>query len=281
MGESLSITDTNGKIIVEFEVNSVFGAGALGAYVLRFSINYSMPPHEEEVHYHKTAAKVYVGENDLYLGVAFPEQPKTFKPNIHSQKSGLLYEILVSKSAIEEIEKIRSGKNLAFRIDMSGEYNDGLNQLCASESLRYIANQNEWITALKSMNFKGGLVFELPMDISPIKEVKTALEAIDKAREHLYYGNYDDVVAKCRISLESIISNWGGMSSVNDKAKKNRKTMTKEQRFFNALNQIVHLTHLSHHPDENDEYVSFTRSEAVFVLGATVSAVSSYAENKI
>ena len=97
----------------------------------------------------------------------------------------------------------------------------------------------------------------------------------------MYYGNYDDVVAKCRISLESVISNWGKIAAVRNSVKTNKKGMTKQQRFFHALDQIVYFSHLAHHPDENGEYISFTRSEAVFVLGSTIAAISSYVENRI
>lgn len=277
----MSITTASGRVLVEFDVNSIIGAPAVGAYVLKISLNYSIPPQDEETYYHKTSAKIYVGKKELYLGIAFPEQPVTFRSHTHTQKAGLLYEMLLSKNAIEEVEKLRSGEELDFKIEITGEYVDGINQLCSSETLRYKSSHTEWISVLKAMSFKGGLVFELPMDIRPSEDVTTALAAIDKAKVHLYYGNYDDVVAKCRISLESIISNWGHIRDVNEQIKKDKKAMSKEQRFFHAINQIVHFAHLSHHPDENDDYISFTRSEAVFVLGATISAVSSYAERKI
>lgn len=278
----MSITASNGLIIVAFEVKSLHGSPALGAYVLKFSVEYSMPAHENaNVFFHKTLAKVYVGEENVFLGMATPEQPKTFKPLINPQKGGLLYEIILSKEPLEEIEKLRAGKNIDFRLDISGEYHDDYNQSCASESIRFKSNQNEWIEALKSMGFKGSVIFELPMDIDPTDDVKTALAVIEKAEEHLYYGKYDDVVAKCRIALDSIITNWGKIDSVRSSVKTNKKGMTKQQRFFNVVDQIIHLTHLAHHPGEDGEYVSFTRSEAVFVLGSTISAISSYVENKI
>ena len=270
------------KIIVDFEVNSLLGSPSLGVYVLKFSVGYSMPAYEnEDVFFHKTSAKVYVGPKSIFLGIATPEVPKMYKPNIHPQKGGVLYEVIISKDSMEEVEKLRAGKDIEFKLDISGEYQDGLNQLCKTESIRYVANQKEWVGALKAMGFKGGLIFELPMDIVPTDEVKTALAAIEKAREHLYYGNYDDVVAKCRISLESVISNWGKIAAVRNSVKTNKKGMTKQQRFFHALDQIVYFSHLAHHPDENGEYISFTRSEAVFVLGSTIAAISSYVENRI
>lgn len=278
----MSITTSSGQMIVDFEVNSLFGSPSLGAYVLKFSVGYSMPAYaNENVFFHKTSAKVYVGPGSIFLGIATPEVPKMYKPNIHSQKGGVLYEIIISKDSMEEVEKLRAGKDIEFKLDISGEYQDGQNQLCNTESIRYVANQKEWIEALKAMRFKGGLIFELPMDIVPTDEVKTALAAIEKAREHLYYGNYDDVVAKCRISLESVISNWGKIDAVRNSVKTNKKGMTKQQRFFHAVDQIVHFSQLAHHPDENGEYISFTRSEAVFVLGSTIAAISSYVENKI
>lgn len=277
----MSITTSSGKIIVEFEIGSVSGTKAIGAYLLKINIKYSMPTHENDVYFRNTIAKIYVGKDADFLGLAFPEQPKTFKPNGNPQKGGLLYEMLVSKDTLEQIEVIRKGEDLQLKVVISGEYSDGLNQLCDNETVTYSVNQREWINTLKLMNFKGGLVFELPMAISPTQEVKTALVSVEKAKDHFYYGNYDDVVAKCRIALESIVTGWGGTAELTNQIKKNRKEMTKEQRLYNTINQIIHLTHLSHHPDEKDEYIYFSRSEAVFVLGSTISAVSSYAENKI
>lgn len=277
----MSITTSSGRIIVDFEMKSIQGAPAIGAYLLKFSVAYSMPPHEEpKAYFHKTLAKIYVGKNNILLGIANPEQPKTFKSSIHQQKGGLLYELLISKDALDEIERIRVGEGIEFKLDIIGEYYDGLNQLCDSISIPYIANQKEWIDVLKLMEYRGGILLELPMDIRPSDEVKTALTAIEKAKEQLYYGNYDDVVAKCRISLESIISNWGDIKTVRNQVKTNKKCMSKQQRFFHAIDQIVHFTHLAHHSDEDGEYVSFTRSEAVFVLGSTMSAISSYVESK-
>lgn len=267
---------------MDFEIQSISGTPAVGRYSLKFSIGYSMPAHETEcAYFHKTSAKVYIGKENRFLGIATPELPRTFKPCKHEQKGGLLYEMSLSKEVMEEIEVIRSGNELEFKLDISGEYYDGLNLLCNSTSSRYQASQNEWIITLKAMKFKGGLVFELPMEITPRDEIKTALTAIEKAKNHLYSGNYDDVVSKCRISLESIISSWGDIQSIRKMAKANKRGMSKEQRYIHAIDQIVNFTHLSHHPDDDNEYISFSRSEAVFALGATISVVSSYAEYKI
>lgn len=264
-------------------MSSLHGYPALGAYILKFSVRYTLPAYEEEnsnTFFHKTSAKIYIGAKDIFLGIATPEVPMVYKPGIHSKNQTILYEITLSKDALEEIEKERSGKDIDIKFDIVGEYQDSFNQLCSTTSIRYLANQKEWIEALKAMKFKGDLIFELPMDIEPSYKVRTALAGIEKAREHLYYGNYDDVVAKCRISLESVISNWGRIKEVQGLVKSNKKSMDKEQRFFHALDQIVNFSHLAHHPDADGEYVSFNRSEAVFVLGSTISAISSYVENE-
>ncbi|MEW8030310.1 MAG: hypothetical protein AB2806_21555 [Candidatus Thiodiazotropha sp.] len=279
----MSITTSGGYVIVDFDVDTISGSRALGAYVLSFSINYSMPAHEKaDAYFHKTSAKVYVGKDNICLGLATPEQPKTYKPQKHQQKGSLLYETFVSKDSLEAIEILREGGELEFKLEISGEYYDGLNMLCNSESIRYKASQNKWIETLKLMGFKGGMVFELPMDIRPCNDVKTALVALDKAKSHLYHGNYDEVISKCRVSLESIVSNWGSISEVRKLAKNNnRRGMSKQQRFFHAVDQIINFTHLAHHADDNNEYISFTRSEAVFVLGSTISVISCYVEDKI
>jgi hypothetical protein len=280
----MSITTSSGQTIVDFRVSSVHGTPAIGAYLLKFSLAYEMPPHEAEVAYfHNTSANVYVGPKCIFLGRATPEMPKTYKPNKHPQNSGILYELLVSKISMDEIEQIRMGGDLDFKLDITGEYYDGYNQLCNRVSVTFKENPKSWIETLKRMEYKGGIVFELPMPIDPDADIEAALSAIEKAKEHLYYGNYDDVIAKCRISLESIISSWGDISSVRKVAmdKASRKSMSKEQRFFNAIDQIVHFANLAHHPNTENEYVSFTRSEAVFILGTTISAISSFAEDKV
>lgn len=278
----MSITTSTGHRIVDFEIKSISGTSAIGMYVLKFSVDYSIPAHEQEVAYfHKTTAKVYVGKDNALLGFATPEVPKTFRPHNHEQKSGLLYEMALTKEVIEELEILRSGEELEFKVDIYGEYYDGDNLLCDSTSVQYKASQNEWINTLKSMNFKGGLILELPMDITPSEEIKTALIAIEKAKNHLYHGNYDDVVAKCRIALESAMSAWGDKQSIKGLSKASKKGMSKDHRFIHAIDQIVNFTHLSHHPDDDDKYISFSRSEAIFVMGATLSVISSYSEYKI
>ncbi len=277
----MSITCSSGKIIVEFGVNGVSGSPAIGAYILRFSVTYNLPPHEKEIAYfQKTAMRIYVGKDNHYLGLASPEMPKTFKPCPQPQSGNLLYEAILSKESLEEIEKLRLGGDLRFKLDIIGEYYDGLNLAGALQSVGYIANQKEWITAIQAMGFRGGLVFELPMDLNLSDEVKSSLMAIQKAREHLHYGNYDDVVAKCRIALESLLSKWVNINCVREKSKSDRKTMSKTERLVYSIDQIVNLTHLAHHLDDESKYVSFNRSEAVFVLGATISALSSYSEYK-
>lgn len=274
----MGISASTGETIVEFKANSVLGGPAIAGHTLKFPLNYIMPPWKNKLSFRNTIAKVYIGKDKMFLGRAFPELPATFQSTDHQQSGCLIYEMTLTKEALEEIEKIRSGGDLDFTIELCGEYKDNHNQLCTYDKISYKANQKEWIETLKTMNFKGGLVFELPMNIKPSAEIETALKAIEKAREHLYYGNYDEVVAKCRISLETIFSEWRsiGLTKLDYN---NRKEMTKSQRFINAANQIMHFTHLAHHPDSNSNLVTFTRAEAVFVLGSTISIVSSYSES--
>jgi hypothetical protein len=275
----LSVTTSMGNIIVDFEIKAITGSSSLGAYVLKFSVKYSIPAYKNlNAFFHKTIAKVYVGSDQLYLGLATPENPMTFKTKDTSQRGHLLYEIILAKDVLEDIERYRKGKDIEFCLEIIGEYYDGSNLLCDSQAIRFKANQGIWIETLKSMGFKGGIVFELPMDIHHTDEVSAALTAIEIAKEQLHMGNYDDVVAKCRIALESIVSIWGNISLVRKSAKSDRKGMTKQQRFFHVVDQLVHFTNLAHHPDKNGNYIPFNRSEAVFVLGSTIAAISSYVE---
>ncbi len=45
----MSITTASGQTIVDFRISSVHGVPAIGAYLLKISLAYEMPPHEDEI----------------------------------------------------------------------------------------------------------------------------------------------------------------------------------------------------------------------------------------
>jgi len=100
----MSITTANGQTIVDFRISSVHGAPAIGAYLLKLSLAYEMPQHEDEVAYfHNTFADVHVGPKGIFLGRATPEMPITYKPNKHPKNGRILYELLVSKISMDAL----------------------------------------------------------------------------------------------------------------------------------------------------------------------------------
>lgn len=278
----MSITSGSGRIIVDFHIQGVSGAPAVGAYLLRFSVGYAIPGSDDKnLLFRNVSAKVFIGTQSKFLGIANPEVPRTFQPHKYNQNAALLFELLLTSEVIEAIEKYRLGGDIEFTLEIVGEYCDQHNQLNTSDRITYKANQKSWVEILKQMQYSGILVFELPMDIEPDSSIKTALVAIEKAKEYLYYGNYDDVIAKCRFALEGIIPPNRELNQMRNEVKTDKKGMSKQQRFFHILDSLMHFTNLAHHPAKDGSYTSFSRSEAIFVLGSTISAISSKCEQKI
>lgn len=216
-------------------------------------------------------AKVYL-ENKL-LGFAVPEAAITIKPTSSQLSGTLLFEMLLTSQVIETIEKIRGGGNLVFNLNVIGEYQDSQNRLSDSDSIKYYVNQKSWIDALKQMGYGNTLLFELPIDLEPNEAVSTAILALEDARAHLYYGQYDQVVAQCRLALDSVKPKQSDLNAALHGLKNNKDKMTKYQRVINIYHAVRHLTHLAHHLNNDNECVSFTRNEAIMVLGATSALI--------
>lgn len=276
----MSITSSNGYIVVEFEARGLSARPAIDGCLLKFMVQYSIPElREVGISFRETSVKVYVDE--IFLGTAHPESPIVYSQNQHSQNSGILYELQVSQHAVEKIERLRGGGDIEFSLEIKGKCISDSYVMYPSDSIKYRTNQKEWIDLLRTINHKDGVLLELPFDIDSSDELKAAYQSIDIAKNHLYYGNYDDVVAKCRVALESITTHSGKIREIRKIFKEKKKSMSKDERFLNAIDNLANYTHLSHHPSEAGEYISFSRSEAIFVLGSTVSALASYVEHKI
>ncbi len=273
-----SISTENGPKLVEFNVVSVYGREAIGGYLLRFSVNYSVTCSDKFTgQFQNSLLLVHFGPKKLFLGVAAPEQDKIFRPTSFPESQGLLYETLISTAAFEEVERLRAGSDFSFAMSMRGQVVDSNgNVYPASTELTYHVTQSEWARVMKGANYRGSILFVYPMDIEASEQLRAAQDAVARAQELLYWGNYDDVVANCRKALDVVTPEPGSRAGLLRKAVDDHKAMPKNDRFFVAVEGVSKFTHLAHHLDSEGEYVAYSRAEALFVLGATVAALSAY-----
>lgn len=274
----MSITDSSSMEIVDFKASGVIGKRALGSHLLRFSLDYHIPGRDEYVYFRNIYADVGVGGETSLLGRAYPESPLVIKNQKHPQSLGILFDIFLNSVQLEEIEKIRCGSDIQFTLDIKGSISDEFNETKDSDKVIFRVNQKEWIEALYQMNYGNFILYEMPANFIMKDSYKSSYKSFIKAKNHLFYGNYDDVVAKCRLALDRILKESDVIKEARRQYCGDKKQMKKEARLMNAIDAINHCTQLGHHHDSDHEEVNYTRSEAVFVLGITAAALSSFGE---
>ncbi len=289
----------SGKIIVEFSPNGVSGRSAASGFLIVFSTNYSMPAWAANpssgivdnikgisnsrypVWFQMSHAKISLSEGKQFLGFAYSECMKTFKPISHETNGGFLIELFLSSEQIECIEKARAGGDVVFDVKIIGEYYDEYNHLATTEYLIFRVNQKEWMDALKMCGYGNYILYEMQMPAELSDNFKPVLDIFEQAKKQLYYGEYDVVVAKCRESVDLFLQ----LANMEDKFaeakglyrgnKDQRESMTKAQRRLAIIESIRHFSHGAHHPD-NGARIYYSRSDALSILGATAGAVSAF-----
>lgn len=272
----MSFLASNNRYIIEFFPEGVYGRPAVVGCLLQFSIRYKMPCKDEQY----AICRNLFGEVKLknkYLGRANLEVSKSFIQTEYEQDQGILFEILLTPQQLESIEKIRQGEGVEFKLDIKGEVEDKQNTLSRNQEISFIVNQRGWIDILKQVGYGDYILFELPVYLGGHEHLLSAYNEISEAKRQLYYGHYYQVVSHCRTALEKLLQNDGKISELRkqyaDYSKK--KEMSKEQRFILFRDALNHITHLAHHMASDGSIASYSREEAIMVLGATAAIYSS------
>ncbi|MEW8266051.1 MAG: hypothetical protein AB2731_07930 [Candidatus Thiodiazotropha sp.] len=272
----MSFLTSNNRYVIEFFPEGVNGRPAVIGCLLQFSVRYKMPSKDEQ----NAICRNLFGEvelNNQYLGRANLEVPKSFIQTEYEQNQGILFEILLAPQQLEAIEKIRQGEGVEFKLDIKGELEDKQNTLPRNQEIRFIVNQRGWIDILKQVGYGDYILFELPVYLDGQEHLLSAYNEINEAKRQLYYGHYYQVVSHCRTALEKLLQNDDKISELRkqyaDFSKK--KKMLKEQRFILFRDALNHITHLAHHMASDGSITSFSREEAIMVLGATAAVYSS------
>lgn len=275
----MSITVGGGQVVVEFQAKSVHGAPAVGAFMLRFSLGYLMAAWPgKKFRFSNIQAMVFVGKEMRLLGRAFAEAAIVLSSTPYHQNAAFLMDLMLTGRQMEEIEKIRLGGDLNFTLDIFGELYDGDNHSNSNARIHMTVNQKNWIDVLKELNFSSSILMEIPYDGNNLE--KPVLKALEKAKEDLYYGRYDDVVASCRKALEGIAFNGDELNKVKNMPVGERRNMTKRQRLVHLLDALKHYAHPAHHLESPEEEDSYSRNDAILIFGATLAAITTQNQQK-
>jgi HEPN domain-containing protein len=277
----MSISASSGRNIVDFKAQGISGAKMAGAYLLRLSVGCNIQTGgEEALSFSNVTGNVYLSDT-LLLGKAFPEVPLTILSGRGPITKSILFEVMLSGLQIEAIEKVRDGGNLRLTLKIIGEYTDAHNRLPGTDDLHFHVSQSEWLSTLSQMGYGNYLLLELPIDLQDSGSMDVSRQAFHKAKQHLREGNYDEVVAKCRLALEELMKAIVVLSDARRLYKENRQAMSKEQRIANIVDAVNHSTQLAHHLDSAGRITPYSRADAIFILGSTASALSCYSDKEI
>lgn len=210
-----------------------------------------------------------------FVMVAQESSPELTSPYTYSY----LFYIDLLPLQIERIEDLRNGGDLEFVLQLSG-IADGFWGLQSRivQGVYFQANQSLWIKVLKDMKYQEFLLFEIPFPLENTSdELKQAIQYLDQAKDHLLKGHYDEVVGKCRPVLESVTKGLKEESDFQTAINaycNGRKEMTKNQRFLFLREAARHVCHPPHHPSDEPDGFSYTRVDAICVLGITAAILA-------
>lgn len=267
----------NNRTIADARLSRVHGGKAAGGYVLRLGVDFNVlnwDAGETPPVVILAPARVWMPDaGGLSLGVAHPEAILPFTVTKYAGNSGVLFDLPLSHSAMEAVEKRRNGGAVALSIGLQAEIRLGAEIQRGWAELSATFNVSEWITALENAGYGRTLLFEVPVPLETGGSGST-LTLIEAARRLLASGHYSEVVAKCRMVLEGLSQELGDDAATKVARLAQVRDRTSLQRELIMRQAAVEYAHLAHHPTGLIDD-GFDRSGAQMMLGITAALVSS------
>lgn len=217
------------------------------------------------------------GAEDLLLGTALPEVLQPFRVTSYAHTNRLLFELQLTAAAMEELERRRNGGGIRLTLKLRPEIRTGTELHEGFEDLVCLANVADWIQTLGQTRYGRSMLFEVPLpaDIPGLDVVSERMEA---ARRHLAQGHYSDVVAACRLALESLTASLDQKAEIAaavKQHKENKQKLDLRQRELIIRQALTDFSHLAHHDSGVPLDELFDRNAAQLALGSTAALVSS------
>lgn len=261
-------------VVSDWTFTGISGTGAFNGHMLMFRFQ-TREEHGIDAWADQIYGKVYLGSD--FVGSALPSAPLLLSTR-HPRNSNVALEMRLTTADVEAIERKRAGGNLTFNLKIcamtyGGEQADQPPTASTRDITCYV-NQAAWLEALSGMGFGSHVLYALPIDLAGQRRLSDAIEQLERAKRHLYQGNYDDVVATCRKALEVTFDEIDPDRSIRNHAGKELgRRDSKEERMIRTAQAVYEYTHLPHHPAP-----SYSRSEALFALGAAAATISALAD---
>lgn len=231
-------------------------------------------------HFRGPHAVVLIGNPSRQIGRAVSDAPMHFGPDYGNNPVSFSLDILLTSTQLDAIERERNGQELFLTLKIYGDLFDGHNWRFGYDQLPEHVDRDQWVAVLNNSHYGATLIYEVPLSLAQKGSAQAIDAALKSARTHFMQGNYREAVAACRVALEAVKPGNKELKATRDMLRDSdtKKKLTKVQRQMLLLAAVKDYTELSHHPTEEDQYLDFTRKEALLVMGATLGLLSAIDE---
>lgn len=295
----------NGYCFADIEVKRIRGSRRIGAYRLWLHVDVSMHAWKDtKLRLTEIRGETHIrfpGNVDRLLGTLWPEIPVNMQTSNspHNSNFGLFLDM--DYRCLEEIEKLRDGGDLYFRLCFMGVA-DGPNGLWPiNEWLQpeFHANQSTWLKVLEEMDYQHSFVYEIAIqkneESDPIGQSVTYLH---QAHQDFMGGRYEDAIGDCRKALERLAERLQDQPQIDAATKQycrikefeqtidpsslsvkgdSRKAMSADERFLLLRAAVQHISNLAHHATDHPS--GYRRSDAKCVITITTALIGRFREN--
>lgn len=271
--------DLEHKVIGTIAAGPLFGTAALGFTRVRFQLGLSLGPLDTPRAYLTDfLAEIFVtlpGRSPVPIGRA---QPYTsWVPYTRPQAKSYLFELWLDLSGeqLEALEQRRAGQGLEFDIDLHLQIRQGGAIHPARTRVRVYVTQSHWAEVLRQVGYLDHLLVaeELPIDAS--EQIRTAVQHVRAAHQHLIAGRYSDSVGVCRRAMESLppLTDDAKGAAIRTAFAEARKKMTMGQRAELVRMAVHHFANPTHLEEPGKPAEVYSRQDALFILTAAAGVV--------
>ncbi len=275
----------NSRIIADARITSVNGMRGLGVSILRLNVEFRKTPWRADET--QIGASVLWGVLNLRvdsgiareLGRMHPDLPIHLAPSPDGGVTHHTFSIALSDAQLFAIEELRNGGNVELKLNLvASGFSSQYGQQAVTDDIPCRVNLSDWARILNE--FGHGDIIVLGVHL-PIGEeavpIRSAIEFLHQANRHLSNGEYDAVVARCRLAIESAQKILGDEVATREAMslyQKHRVSMSTLQREQMIREAVRNYAHLAHHVDGEGRVEQYGRSDATFLLTLAAALIT-------
>ena len=218
------------------------------------------------------------GQPPLSLGRAQPHASLAVRTLEQSLTQPFELWLYLSGEQIEALERRRAGQRLEFHVNLSLQIHYSAAIHSGRADARFQVNESDWAEILRQVGYLDRLIVAVDLPLEAPEQIRSAVQHMRAAHQHLIAGRYTDAVGVCRRAMESLHSftDDATAKAIRDAfatSIETRKKMTPGQRAELVRMAVHNFSHPAHHEEAGKPAEVYSRQDALFVLSAASGVV--------